>query len=213
MSADPNLVVLDHPLVQERLAVLRDAATPTPLFRQRLREIARLMGWVLLDDLPTVAATVTTPLGPAPARRLAGPAPAIVPVLRAGLGMADGLLDLLPAAVAGPTVAVRDEAPHGPSGSLSRLPPAAGRRFLVVDPMLATGGSILHALAELARHGVAAAEIRLLVLVAVPAGIAAVRRHHPALRIVTAAVDSHLNEHAFIVPGLGDAGDRQFGTC
>jgi uracil phosphoribosyltransferase len=213
MTEQPgNLRLLSHPLIQHKLSILRDRDTPTMLFRQLLKEISLLMGYEVTRDLPLTTCPIQTPLTAMDAPRIAGRKVAVVSVLRAGLGMAAGLLELMPAAREGHIGLYRDEATKRPVEYLVRLPEAEGRLFVLVDPMLATGHSALHALTVLNRHGVADADIRLLVLVAAPPGVALLTAHHPSIPIFAAALDQGLNDNAFIVPGLGDAGDRLFGT-
>lgn len=204
--------VLDHPLLQHHLARLRDRATPPPEFRALLTEAACLMAVEVTRDLPTVEVTVQTPLAPARGRRLAEPAPALVAVMRAGLVMAEGFLRILPEAVVGHLGLYRDEETLRPVPYYEKLPPALDRRrAYVLDPMLATGGSAAEAVARVKRAG--AHDVRLVCLLAAPEGLQRLRRDHPDVPVYAAAVDERLNERGFIVPGLGDAGDRSFGTA
>lgn len=207
-----NLVRLDHPLIQHKLTHMRAASTPTALFRQLLREITLLLGFEATRDLPTEPRAITTPLASIEAPVLAGPQPAIVPILRAGLVMAEALMDLIPTARQGHIGLYRDEATHLPVEYVVRLPEAEDRLFIVTDPMLATGGSAAHAIDILNRHGVPDIRIRMMALVCAPEGLDELERRHPAVTVYAAALDERLDERAFIVPGLGDAGDRLFGT-
>jgi uracil phosphoribosyltransferase len=208
----PNLFVLDHPLIQHKLTHMRDARTSTRTFRQLLREIALLMGYEVTRDLPLASETIRSPLAEITAPVIAGKKLAIVPILRAGIGMAEGLLELVPGARVGHVGLYRDPETKMPHEYLVKLPEIEGRRFILVDPMLATGNSAAHAVRVLNGRGVADAEIVFLALVAAPEGMRAFNREHAAVRVYVAALDSHLDEHAYIVPGLGDAGDRLFGT-
>jgi uracil phosphoribosyltransferase len=205
--------VLDHPLIQHKLTLMRDRRQASSVFRALLREIAMLMGYEITRDLPLAQARVETPVAPCDAPMLTGKKPVIVPVLRAGLGMADGLLDLMPSARVGHIGMYRDPETLQPVEYVVRLPGALGERAVfLVDPMLATGGSAAHAVDVLLRNGADPGRIRYMALVAAPEGARAFRARHPDVPIYVAALDSHLNDHGYIVPGLGDAGDRQFGT-
>jgi len=213
MTSDfPNLHVLAHPLIQHKLSLMRDKTRSTMGFRQLLREIALLMGYEITRDLPLTTEPIETPLCPMDAPVIEGKKLAVVPILRAGLVMAEGLLDLIPAAREGHIGLYRDHDTKRPVEYLVKLPDAAGRLFILVDPMLATGHSAIHAVDVLNRHGVADANIRFLALVSAPEGVRTFHAAHPDVPVYTAALDSHLNENAYIVPGLGDAGDRLFGT-
>ena len=207
-----NLFVLDHPLIQHKLTHMRDATTSTRTFRQLLREIALLMGYEVTRSLPLVDETIRTPLAKMQAPVIAGKKLAIVPILRAGEGMADGLLELVPGARVGHIGLYRDPETKMPHEYLVKLPEVEGRTFILVDPMLATGNSAVHAATVLNERGVADRDIRFLALVAVPEGMRVFNRRHSAVEVYVASLDSHLNEQAYIVPGLGDAGDRLFGT-
>jgi uracil phosphoribosyltransferase len=207
-----NVVVLGHPLILHKLTHMRDKATSTRTFRQLLREISMLMGYEIFRELPLEEVAVETPIGPARAPVIAGRKVAIVPVLRAGLGMADGLLELAPSARVGHIGVYRDHATKQARAYYDRLPDPAGRLFVVCDPMLATGNSAVHAVDVLLRHGVGPADIRFMALVAAPEGLAHFASAYPNVRVYVAAVDERLDENAYIVPGLGDAGDRLFGT-
>lgn len=202
---------IEHPIVQDALARLRDRTTPPPVFRDDLRRIGWILGYEALRDCPTCAAAVETPVAPAPVRRLADPVPALVTVLRAGNGLLEGLLDLLPAAPVGHLGLYRDHETLEAVEYYRRLPRRLDERLvLVCDPMLATGHTSVAALNRLKQAG--ARQIRYLCLVAAPEGIAEVHASHPEVPIWTAAVDRCLNERSYIVPGLGDAGDRLYGT-
>lgn len=208
----PALSVLDHPLIQHKLSMMRDKATPTTLFRQLLKEIALLMGYELTRDLPMTTQEIETPITSMQAPVIKGKKVAVVPILRAGLGMADGLMELIPAARMGHIGLYRDHETKRPVEYYVKLPEPEGRIFILVDPMLATGHSAAAAIDLLNRYGVADDNIRMMSLVAAPEGVRVLQASHPAVPIFVAALDSHLNENAYIVPGLGDAGDRVFGT-
>lgn len=208
----PNLFILDHPLIQHKLTHMRDKSRSTMGFRQLLREIALLMGYEITRDLPLTTERIETPLTAIDAPVIEGKKLAVVPILRAGLVMAEGLLDLVPAAREGHIGLYRDHETKRPVEYLVKLPAPAGRIFILVDPMLATGYSAVHAVDVLNRHGVLDAQIRFMALVSAPEGVRVFHEAHPAVPVFTAALDSHLNENAYIVPGLGDAGDRLFGT-
>jgi uracil phosphoribosyltransferase len=204
------LIVVQHPVLDDRLAVLRDATTPHGAFRLALHEASGILAIEATRDLPTVQRTLQTPLEDAEARRLEAPI-IIVPVLRAGLGMVEGFLRLLADARVGHLGLQRDEDTLEPTGYFERLPPGMGEAFVfLLDPMLATGGSAVAALDRLKANG--ARRLRLICLVAAPEGVEAVRDAHPDVPIWTAALDRQLDDHGYIRPGLGDAGDRVFGT-
>ena len=206
-----RVTLVDHPLVQHKLSILRDEHTGTKQFRDLVSELAMFEGYEAMRDLPLEDVRITTPICDATCKQLSGRKLAIVPILRAGLGMVDGLLNLVPAARVGHIGMSRDEVTHEPHEYYCKLPQDIGERTcLLVDPMLATGGSAADALAQLRGHG--ARDIRLLSLVAAPEGLARVLEADPLVRIYVCAVDEGLNENAYIVPGLGDAGDRIFGT-
>ena len=207
----PNLFITDHPLIQHKLTHMRDRLTSTRTFRGLLREITLLMGYEITRDLPLTTRAIETPLQPMEAPVIAGKKIAIVPVLRAGLGMADGLLELIPSAREGHIGLYRGPDKQ-PIEYYVRLPEPQGRVFIVCDPMLATGHSAVYAVKMLIDRGVAPDAIRYLALVAAPEGVETFHRAHPQVPIFVAALDSHLDERAYIVPGLGDAGDRIFGT-
>jgi uracil phosphoribosyltransferase len=205
-----GLIVVQHPVLDDRLAVLRDEVTPHGAFRLALHEASAILAIEATRDLPTVQRTIATPLEPAEAHRLEAPI-IIVPVLRAGLGMVEGFLRLLADARVGHLGLQRDEDTLEPTGYFERLPPGMGEAYVfLLDPMLATGGSAVAALDRLKANG--ARRLRLICLVAAPEGIDAVREAHPDVPIWTAALDRQLDEHGYIRPGLGDAGDRVFGT-
>lgn len=208
----PNLTIVDHPLVQHKLSIMRQKDTPDHVFRQLLDEIAQLMAFKLLDDWPLTTRTVETPIEALEAPTLKEPYPVIVPILRAGLGMSAGLHKMIPEASVGHIGVYRDEQTHKPVEYLVRLPEAEGRAVILVDPMLATGGSAIFALDAITKKGVPADKIRFLTLLAAPEGVKAVMQAYPDVLLYTASLDKCLNENAFIVPGLGDAGDRVFGT-
>lgn len=212
VSYDPTRVtVVDHPLVQHKLSILRDEKTGTKQFRDLVSELAVFEGYEATRDLPLEDVQVTTPIREATCKQLAGRKLAIVPILRAGLGMVDGLLELIPAARVGHIGMYRDEVTHEPHEYYCKLPQDVDERIcLLVDPMLATGGSATAALEYLRKQGVS--DIRLLCIVAAPEGIKAVQDADPNVKIFACAIDEGLNENAYIVPGLGDAGDRIFGT-
>jgi len=204
------LHIVEHPLVHDALATLRDASTPPELFRRMAVRISLLLAAEATRDIPAAAVSVDTPLGPAAGKRLAGGV-VVVPVLRAGLGMLDAVLELVPTARVGHIGLQRDEMTAVASQYYSKLPEGLERAFvLMIDPMLATGGSAVAALDRLRQAG--ARRVRMICIVAAPEGISLVERHHPDVHIYTPVVDQGLNEHKFIVPGLGDFGDRLYGT-
>ena len=206
-----NLHIIDHPLIQHKLTIMRKTNTSSKDFRQLLDEISMLMGYEVTRDLPLEEIEITTPVARAKAKQIAGKKLAIVPILRAGLGMVDGLLSLVPVARVGHIGLYRDPETHLPVEYYCKLPPNIQNRLvIVVDPMLATGGSASDAIKMLKDKG--CTDIRLMCLVAAPEGVAKVEADHPDVPIFTAALDERLNDHAYIVPGLGDAGDRLFGT-
>lgn len=207
----PKLHVLQHPLIQHKLSLMRDQDTSTRTFRELLKEITLLMGYEITRDLPLTTHTIQTPLTSMQAPVIAGKKVAIVPVLRAGLGMADGLLALIPSARQGHIGLYRGE-DHRPVEYYVRLPDPEGRLFIVCDPMLATGYSAVEAVRILLNRGVSPLNIRFLALVAAPEGVRVFQQAHPEVPVYVASLDSHLNDQAYIVPGLGDAGDRIFGT-
>jgi uracil phosphoribosyltransferase len=207
----PRLFIVDHPLVQHKLTHMRDRDTSTRTFRQLLREISLLMGYEITRHLPLTTKRIETPLTPMDAPVIAGKKLAVVPVLRAGTGMADGLLELIPSAREGHIGLYRDENKR-PVEYLVRLPEVEGRSFILVDPMVGTGYSAAHAVDVLKKRGVPAADISFMALVAAPEGVSVFQARHPDVPMYVAALDEFLDGHAYIVPGLGDAGDRLFGT-
>ncbi|HIR64568.1 MAG TPA: uracil phosphoribosyltransferase [Candidatus Faecousia faecigallinarum] len=203
--------ILNHPLIQHKLTILRSKDTSVKEFRELVREISSLMCYEATRNLPTQEVEVQTPVGVAKAQVLAGKKLAIVPVLRAGLGMVDAMVDLIPSAKIGHIGLYRDPDTHEPVKYYCKMPnDIAQRQVFVVDPMLATGGSAVAAISFIKEYG--CKYITLMDIIAAPEGIAAVRKAHPDVDIFVAAVDEGLNDHAYIVPGLGDAGDRIFGT-
>ncbi len=207
-----NLHILDHPLITHKLTIMRDKTTPTVVFRQLLKEIAALMGYEISRDLPTTMQRIETPLEVTDAPLIDGKKLVIVSILRAGLGMAEGLHQLIPSAREGHVGLYRDPATKRPVEYYVKLPDPKGRLFIVVDPMLATGYSAVAALDTLNRNGVKDEAIRFLALVAAPEGVQVMLERHPTVPVYTASLDSHLDDNAYIIPGLGDAGDRLFGT-
>jgi uracil phosphoribosyltransferase len=207
----PHPVVIAHPLVAHKLSLMRDKKTPSAQFRTLLREISLLLGYEVLRDLPLEQRPIETPVGPTRAPFLQGKKLVFVPILRAGTGLLDGLLDLVPSARVGHVGLYRDPTTLAAVEYYCKLPADIAERLtIVVDPMLATGNSAIAAIDRLKRQG--ARGIRLLCLLAAPEGIAALAAAHPEVPIYTAAIDARLNEHGYIVPGLGDAGDRMYGT-
>ena len=206
-----NVHVLDHPLIQHKLAILRSKNTSVKEFRELIRESSGLMCYEATRNLPTKEVEVQTPVAVAKCRRLAGKKLAIIPILRAGLGMVDAMVDLIPSAKIGHIGLYRDPETHLPVEYYCKLPEDIGKRqVFVVDPMLATGGSAIAAIDFLKQHG--CRNIVMMNIIGAPEGVETVRKAHPDVDIYLAALDEKLNEHAYIVPGLGDAGDRIFGT-
>ena len=206
-----NVHVLDHPLIQHKLAILRNKATGTKEFRALVNEIAGLMCYEATRNLPTVEVEVETPITVAKCRMLSGKKLAIVPILRAGLGMVDAMVDLIPSAKIGHIGLYRDPETHEPVEYYCKLPEDVEQRVVfVVDPMLATGGSAVAAIDFLKKHG--CKQIIMMNVIGCPEGIKCVQDAHPDVEMYLAACDEKLNDHAYIVPGLGDAGDRIFGT-
>ena len=206
-----KVFVIDHPLIQHKLTLMRNKKTSSKDFRTMLNEISMLMGYEVTRDLPMKEVETETPIAKAKANILAGKKLAIVPILRAGLGMVDGLLSLVPSARVGHIGLYRDPQTHKPVEYYCKMPgDIADRNIIIVDPMLATGGSAIAAIDFMKQRG--CHQIKLMNLVAAPEGIKAIQEAHPDVDIYVAAVDKCLNENAYIVPGLGDAGDRLFGT-
>lgn len=206
-----QLHVINHPMVQHKLTIMRDKETGSKDFRELLKEIALLMGYEVTRDVPLEDIEIETPICKTMAKRVSGRKLAVVPILRAGMGMVEGLLNLVPVARVGHIGLYRNEETHNPVVYYCKLPEDIQDRLVIVtDPMLATGGSACDALTMLKERG--CTNIRLMCLVGAPEGIERVRQAHPDVDIYLAAVDDHLNENAYIVPGLGDAGDRIFGT-
>ena len=206
-----QLHVIDHPMIQHKLTIMRDKNTGSKDFRELLKEIALLMGYEVTRDIPLEDVEIETPICPMKAKKVSGRKLAIVPILRAGMGMVDGLQELVPVAKVGHIGLYRNEETHKPVVYYCKLPEDIQSRMVIVtDPMLATGGSACDALSMLKERG--CTSIRLMCLVGAPEGIAKVQAEHPDVDIYLAAVDDHLNTNAYIVPGLGDAGDRIFGT-
>jgi uracil phosphoribosyltransferase len=205
-----SVTVSRHPLVLDKLGRLRDRATPSPEFRALVRDLSRLLFYEAVQDLRLEEVTVATPLAPSPAHRIAERV-GLVPVLRAGLGMADAILELLPEACVWHLGLFRDHDTHLPVTYYNKLPADTGIDVaLLLDPMLATGGSAVEAVTILKQAGLR--RLKFVGLIAAPEGVAALTAAHPDVSVHLAAVDSHLDERCYIVPGLGDAGDRQFGT-
>ena len=206
-----NVHVLDHPLIQHKLAILRNKDTGVKEFRELISEVAGLMCYEATRNLPTEEVMVETPVATAKCRVLAGKKLAIVPILRAGLGMVDAMVDMIPSAKIGHIGLYRDPDTHMPVEYYCKLPEDVDKReVFVVDPMLATGGSAVAAIEFLKKHG--CKNIIMMNIIGCPEGVAAVQKAHPDVDIYIAALDEKLNDHCYIIPGLGDAGDRIFGT-
>ncbi|MGY3750218.1 uracil phosphoribosyltransferase [Vagococcus acidifermentans] len=203
--------VIDHPLIQHKLTIIRDKSCGTKVFREVVNEIAMLMAYEVSRDMPLEDIEIETPMGMTIQKTLTGKKVAIIPILRAGIGMVDGMLELIPAAKVGHVGLYRDHETLEPVEYFVKLPAdIAERQLFVVDPMLATGGSAIMAIDMLKKRG--AANIKFVCLVAAPEGVKALQDAHPDVDIYTAGLDEKLNEQGYIVPGLGDAGDRLFGT-
>lgn len=203
--------VLDHPLIQHKLSIIRDKNCGTREFRQCVNEIAELMVYEVSRDMPLEDVEVETPITKATTKRLAGKKVVVVPILRAGIGMVDGILELIPAAKVGHIGMYRDEETLQPHEYFVKMPDdLENREMIIVDPMLATGGSAIMAVDALKKRG--AKSIKFVCLVAAPEGVKVFREAHPDVDIYSASLDEYLNEDGYIVPGLGDAGDRLFGT-
>ncbi|MBS4011192.1 MAG: uracil phosphoribosyltransferase [Roseovarius sp.] len=207
----PNLTIVDHPLVQHKLTLMRQKETSTAVFRQLLREISQLLAYEITRELPMTTRAIDTPLMEMDAPVLAGRKLALISILRAGNGLLDGMLELIPSARVGFVGLYRDEATLQPVKYYFKVPEQLGERLsIVVDPMLATGNSSAAAVSMLKDAG--ARDIRFLCLLAAPEGVARMQEAHPDVPVVTAALDKRLNDKGYILPGLGDAGDRMFGT-
>lgn len=209
----PNLFVLDHPLIQHKLSKIRNKSTKTPEFRLLLREISVLMGYEATRHLKTVPVPLESPIAPFIGQEIKPDSISVISILRAGLGMADGLMDLIPTAVQGHIGLYRDPVTKRPVEYMVKLPKNSALTTILVDPMLATGHSLVYAADLLKKHGIKDHDIIVLVLVSAPEGIRVFQGAHPNIPIYTASVDDGLNGNAYIVPGLGDAGDRLFGTA
>lgn len=206
-----KIVVFDHPLIKHKLSIIRDKNTGSKEFREVVTEISLLMGYEVTRDFPLEEIEIETPITKMKAEVIAGKKVGLIPILRAGLGMVEGMLELLPAAKVGHIGLYRDPETLKPVEYYCKLPQDIDERELIVlDPMLATGGSATAAIDFLKKRG--AKSIRLVCIIAAPEGVEAVSKNHPDIDIYVAALDKRLNEHAYIVPGLGDAGDRLFGT-
>jgi len=206
-----NVKIIDHPLIQHKLTLIRNKSTGSKEFRELVEELSLLMGYEVTRDLPLEEVEIETPIGPTTAKVISGKKLAIVPILRAGLGMVDGMLKLIPAAKVGHIGLYRDPETLEPVEYYCKLPvDVEERELIVVDPMLATGGSASAAITFLKKRDVR--NIKLVCLVAAPEGVERIQKDHPDVDIFIAALDKCLNEHGYIVPGLGDAGDRLFGT-
>lgn len=203
--------VIDHPLIQHKLTIIRDKNCGTKVFREVVNEIAMLMAYEVSRDMPLEDVEIETPITVSTQKTLSGKKVAIVPILRAGIGMVDGILELIPAAKVGHIGLFRDEETLEPNEYFFKMPEDIdSRQLFIVDPMLATGGSAIMAIDSLKKRG--ASNMKFVCLVAAPEGVKALQDAHPDVDIYTAALDDHLNEQGYIVPGLGDAGDRLFGT-
>ncbi len=210
-QGNEKITVFDHPLLKHKITLMRDKNTGTNEFRQMVEEIAMLMGFEALKDLPTQDIEVETPIEKCMSPVIAGKKLAVVPILRAGLGMVNGILSLVPSAKIGHIGLYRDPVTHEPHEYYCKLPSSIGERLiLVTDPMLATGGSAVAAVDFIKERG--GKNIKFLSIIAAPEGIEALAKAHPDIEIYCAQVDRELNDHAYICPGLGDAGDRIFGT-
>lgn len=208
-----QVIVMDHPLIQHKLTIIREKDTGTKDFREVVNEIGMLMAYEVTRDMPLEDVEIETPLVKTVQKQLTGKKVAIIPILRAGLGMVDGFLAMLPAAKVGHVGMYRDEETLEPHEYFVKLPAdIAERQLFIVDPMLATGGSAIAAIEALEKRGAKAENMKFVCLVAAPEGVKALQEAYPQVDIITAAMDERLNEHGYILPGLGDAGDRLFGT-
>ena len=207
-----NLEIVEHPAVQHKLLRLRDVNTGKALFSQLLKEVGLLLGYEITKNLNVTPAEIETPMGKCSGNEIAQSEIVIIPILRAGLGMTDGFLELLPGATVGHIGCYRDEKTKKPVEYMVEIPEYKGQTYIIVDPMLATGNSAKYATDLLKHRGVPGKNIRFMALVAAPEGVSQFHEAHPDVYLLVAAVDSHLDERAYIVPGLGDAGDRLFGT-
>lgn len=208
---EDNIVVFKHPLIQHKISRLRDKATGTNEFRKLVEEIAMLEGYEALSDLPTELVEIETPIETCMTPMIAGRKLAVVPILRAGLGMVSGILSLVPTAKVGHIGMYRDEETHEPVEYYCKLPsPIEERLIVVTDPMLATGGSAVDAIDQIKKHG--GKQIKFMCIIAAPEGVEKLHKAHPDVQIYIGSLDRELNKDAYICPGLGDAGDRIFGT-
>ncbi|NQX47149.1 uracil phosphoribosyltransferase [Paenibacillus tritici] len=206
-----KLVICDHPLIQHKLTFIRDVRTNTKEFREHVDEVATLMAYEITRNIPLETITVQTPVAETEGKVISGRMLGLIPILRAGLGMLEGVLKLLPAAKVGHVGLFRDPDTLQPVEYYIKLPTdVQERELIVIDPMLATGGSAIAAITSLKNRG--CTQIKMMNLIAAPEGVAAVQAAHPDVDIYVAALDDHLNEHGYIIPGLGDAGDRLYGT-
>jgi uracil phosphoribosyltransferase len=211
MDKDSMVFIADHPLIKHKLTIMRDKNTGSKDFRHLLEEITMLMCYELTSDVPTIDVTIETPISKMTTQQIEEGHMAVIPILRAGLGMVEGILNLMPVAKVGHIGMYRDPATHKPVEYYCKLPEDIETRYVIVcDPMLATGGSASDAITLLKQRG--CKMIKFLCLVAAPEGVEKLRHDHPDVKIYAAALDERLNENAYIVPGLGDAGDRLFGT-
>lgn len=206
-----NTIILDHPLINHKISLLRDENTGTRDFRHIVEEIATIMSYEVFRDLPTELVGIKTPVAEAKVPVLSGRKPAIIPILRAGLGMVNGLLNVMPSAKVGHIGLSRDEVTHEPHEYYVNMPKHIDERLVILpDPMLATGGSAIHAVDFIKKSG--CKNIKFVCIIAAPEGLKALENAHPDIQIYVGALDKELNSNAYIVPGLGDAGDRIFGT-
>lgn len=208
-----NIHVIEHPLIEHKLTIIRDVETGTKDFREIVNEIARLLAYEVSRDLALEKVEIETPLVKSTQKKLSGKKVVVVPILRAGLGMVDGILDLIPAARVGHVGLYRDEETMEPVEYFVKMPNnLEDRQLYIVDPMLATGGSAIAAIDSVLERGAKIENVKFISIVAAPEGVEALHKAHPEIEIYTASLDEKLNEDAYIVPGLGDAGDRLYGT-